>query len=131
MSLKAWQVALRCQAAEKQVFAIDAVDPKHAPGEFRVTNGKTRRTYKVVYRGEDSPWNYCSCLDFKTSRLGTCKHLESLKLWLQQHPKYAVSGYLPSYTSVYLSYLDNREVRIRPVGIAYHQPRPSVESRSA
>ncbi len=113
MSLKAWQVALRCQAAEKQVFAIDAVDPKHAPGEFRVTNGKTRRTYKVVYRGEDSPWNYCSCLDFKTSRLGTCKHLESLKLWLQQHPKYAVSGYLPSYTSVYLSYRDNREVRIR------------------
>ena len=57
MSLKAWQVALRRQAAEKQYFAIDAVDPKHAPGEFRVSNNKTRRTYKVVYRGEDSPWN--------------------------------------------------------------------------
>ena len=113
MSLKAWQVALRRQAAEKQYFAIDAVDPKHAPGEFRVSNNKTRRTYKVVYRGEDSPWNYCSCLDFKTSRLGTCKHLESLKLWLRKHPEYAVSGELPSYTSVYLSYRDKREVCIR------------------
>ena len=113
MSLKEWQVALRRQAAMKEYFAIDAVDVKHAPGEFKVRNNKTRQTYKVVYRGEESPWNYCSCLDFKTSRLGTCKHLESLKMWLEEHPECAAGGDLPSYTSVYLSYRGEREVKIR------------------
>ncbi|MGN1265765.1 MAG: DEAD/DEAH box helicase, partial [Muribaculaceae bacterium] len=113
MSLKAWQVALRHQAAMKEVFAIEAVDVKHAPGEFKVRNYKTRQAYKVVYRGEESPWNYCSCLDFKTSRLGTCKHIEALKMWLEEHPECAVGGDLPSYTSVYLSYRGEREVKIR------------------
>ncbi|MGM9842127.1 MAG: DEAD/DEAH box helicase [Candidatus Limisoma sp.] len=95
------------------IFAISAVDVKRAPGEFRVCNSRTRQNYKVVYRGDDSPWNYCSCLDFKTSRLGTCKHIEKLKMWLDEHPEFAVRGKLPSYTSVYLSYRGERKVKIR------------------
>lgn len=113
MTLQQWQVALRRQAASKETFAISAVDAKRAPGEFLVSNSRTRQKYKVVYRGDGSPWNYCSCLDFKTSRLGTCKHIESLKMWLEKHPKFAVCGELPSYTSVYLSYRGEREVKIR------------------
>ncbi|MGM9833394.1 MAG: DEAD/DEAH box helicase [Candidatus Limisoma sp.] len=113
MTLQQWQIALRRQAASREGFDISAVDIKRAPGEFRVCNSSTRQNYKVVYRGDGSPWNYCSCLDFKTSRLGTCKHIEKLKMWLEEHPSFAVRGKLPSYTSVYLSYRGEREVKIR------------------
>lgn len=113
MSLRHWQVLLRQQAATNENFAIAPVDAKNAPGEFLVSNAASRRKYKVVYRGADSEWNFCSCLDFKTSRLHTCKHLEAVKLWLQDNRRYFPHQGLPSYTSIYLHYGEKREVRIR------------------
>ncbi len=76
MSIEEWQRALRKQVAGEEVMAVSAVDERNLPGEYEVKNPQTKQTYKVVYRGEDSPWNYCSCMDFKTNRLGTCKHIE-------------------------------------------------------
>lgn len=113
MSLQEWQVALRKQMARQEQFVIEAIDDKLLPGEYSVRNFKTRQTYKVVYRGADSPWNYCSCLDFKTSRLGTCKHLEATKVWLEENRKFKVHKEVPPYTSVYLSYRGERKVCIR------------------
>ena len=79
MSLEEWQRTLRRQAAEREMLGVQAVDAKLCPGEYRVTNPKSKEEYKVVYRGENSTWNYCSCMDFKTSQLGTCKHLEAFE----------------------------------------------------
>ncbi len=84
MDLKTWQQKLRKQAAKEAQFLIFSVDEENAPGEYRVNNPRKRETYKVVYRGARSPWNYCSCMDFKTSQLGTCKHLEAVKMWIGQ-----------------------------------------------
>lgn len=112
MTLEEWQVALRRQVAREERFVCRPVDDELKPGEYSVENAK-KQVYKVVYRGAKSPWNYCSCMDFKTSRLGTCKHLEALKLWLGTHKHYRVHRELPPYTSVYLSYTNNRQVRIR------------------
>ena len=108
MDLKTWQRALRKQAAEAEQLTVTAVDSKLCPGEYMVHNKNNGQDYKVVYRGEDSEWNYCSCWDFKTSQLGTCKHLEAVKLQVKC-PKRSI----PPYTSVYLSYSDERCVRIR------------------
>ena len=113
MTVEAWQVALRRQAAREERFLMSCVNDRLLPGEYRVKNPKSRQTYKVVYRGAESPWNYCSCLDFKTSRLGTCKHLEATRLWLENHPTLKVHTQLPPYTSVYLSYRQGRKVCIR------------------
>lgn len=113
MTIHQWQVALRQQAAESEHFAIAPVDAYNAPGEFEVNNPDSRRKYKVVYRGADSEWNFCSCLDFKTSRLHTCKHLEAVKLWLQKNRHHYPRHSQPSYTSIYLHYGEQREVRIR------------------
>lgn len=113
MTVEEWQMALRQQSARDEVFAISAVDEKMAPGEYSVRNPNTRQTYKVVYRGEGSQWNYCSCLDFKTSRLGTCKHIEATKMWISNTYKHRVHHEIPAYTSVYLSYREERAVRIR------------------
>ena len=112
MSLMAWQRALRRQVAEEEMMACTATDERNLPGEYEVRNPQTHRLYKVVYRGEGSPWNYCSCMDFKTSRLGTCKHLEKIKLWIKTEEKQTHTE-LPAYTSVYLSYTEGRQVKIR------------------
>ena len=112
MTLEEWQVALRQQQAEKEVFSISQVDEEYCPGEYRVGNAMTRNEYKVVYRGKNSVWNYCSCMDFKTSQLGTCKHLEAVKLWVGKKRK-KIHGEPPAYSSVYIDYKGPRSVKIR------------------
>lgn len=51
-------------------------------------------------------------MDFKTSQLGTCKHLAYVKKWISSNHK-SVCKLLPPYTSVYLSYSGKRTVKIR------------------
>ena len=112
MTLEQWQIALRQQAAQKETFAISEDRTADGPGYYTVSNHSTRNEYRVVFRGEESPWNYCSCMDFKTSRLGTCKHLEAVKQWIKEHRK-RVHRERPAYTSMFLSYRDERKVCLR------------------
>ena len=105
MSLTEWQIALRKQIAQEEHFGISCVDDKLLPGEYSVKSPKTKQEYKVVYRGAASEWNYCSCFDFKTAQLGTCKHLEAVKLWIDGNRRAKVHKEIPPYTSVYLKYL--------------------------
>ena len=112
MTFEQWQIALRQQAAQKETFAISEDRTADGPGYYTVSNHSTRNEYRVVFRGEESPWNYCSCMDFKTSRLGTCKHLEAVKQWIKEHRK-RVHRERPAYTSMFLSYRDERKVCLR------------------
>lgn len=113
MSLEEWQVKLRQQVSKTERFVIDSVDEELCPGEYIVSNPEKHNEYKVVYRGANSEWNYCSCLDFKTSRLGTCKHIEAVKKWFGGKRGVHVHREIPPYTSVYLSYRGERCVKIR------------------
>lgn len=112
LTLQEWQIALRRQTAMKEKYAISEKNRKEYPGYYNVINPTTHNEYKVVYRGEGSPWNYCSCMDFKTSQLGTCKHLEAVKLWIEANHR-KVCRDIPPYTSVYLSYQGERKVCLR------------------
>lgn len=113
MSLEEWQIKLRKQVTDIEHFNISCVDDDLFPGEYIVRNPEKDNEYKVVYRGANSEWNYCSCMDFKTSRLGTCKHIEAVKKWFGGKKGVHVHRELPPYTSVYLSYRDERCVKIR------------------
>lgn len=113
LSLEEWQIVLRQQVALEENFAISCIDEVHNPGEYYVKSPKTQYTYKVVYRGKNSRWNYCSCPDFKTSHLGTCKHLEAVKDWISRSAKRRLHREVPAYSSVYLSYVGARQVCIR------------------
>ena len=113
MSLEEWQIKLRKQVTDIEHFNISCVDDDLFPGEYIVRNPEKSNEYKVVYRGANSEWNYCSCMDFKTSRLGTCKHIEAVKKWFGGKRGVHVHRELPPYTSVYLSYRDERCVKIR------------------
>lgn len=110
MSLEEWQVALRQQQAEKEAFVVSRENDVDSSGEYRVENPAKRNAYKVVYRGKDSEWNYCSCMDFKTSQLCTCKHLEAVKLWAKHKRKQIEKS---TYSSVYIDYKGPRRVKIR------------------
>ena len=113
MSLEEWQVKLRQQASKTERFVISSVDEELCPGEYIVRNPEKHNEYKVVYRGANSEWNYCSCMDFKTSRLGTCKHIEAVKNCYIGKKGTHVHREIPPYTSVYLSYRGERCVKIR------------------
>ena len=112
MTLEQWQIALRVQTAQKEAFDIEEDSSKDQPGYYKVNNWTNNSQYKVVFRGENSQWNYCSCMDFRSSRLGTCKHLEAVKLWIKNNNK-KVCRKKPAYTSVYLSYRGERKVCLR------------------
>ena len=112
-TLEEWQVMLRMQQAQREDLTVECVSERYNPGEYRVSSPKSGGVYKVVFRGAKSPWNYCECMDFKTSQLGTCKHIEAARQWIADHHK-RIHWDLPAYTSVYLSYRGNvREVKIR------------------
>lgn len=112
MTAEEWQKELRRQFVEREPLSITPDADEAAYGVFDVRNPKTKNSYKVVYRGIDSKWNYCSCMDFKTNRLGTCKHVEAVRKWLELHHKNA-AVVNPPYSSLYVSYKDGREVCLR------------------
>ena len=128
MTLEEWQIALRRQVAREEKFECRPVNDVQLPGEYLVRNAKKQLVYKVVYRGARSSWNYCSCMDFKTSGLGTCKHIEALKMWLGGQKHYRVHRELPPYTSVYLSYTGGRQVRIR-IGVEHREEYEALARR--
>lgn len=117
MTMEQWQIALRKQFAEKSVFCIEAFDKsQHQAGNYFVLNPQSKQKYKVAFRGIDSEWNYCSCPDFQTSQLGTCKHIEAVHQYLEKSEKgkrWLKTEHIPPYTSVYLSYKGERQVKIR------------------
>ena len=127
MTLEEWQIALRQQIAIEENMGCRPMD--NTPGEYIVSNPSSKREYKVVYRGHNSPWNYCSCMDFKTSGLGTCKHLEKVKLAMRNGNKgFRVHREEPPYTSVYLSYRGERQVKVR-IGSEHHNEFEALASK--
>lgn len=93
LSLTEWQRMLRVQAATNPgLSVVYRKNPEH-PGLFNVNSTDKQgriNGYNVVYQGLRSTWNRCECPDFKTSRLGTCKHIEAVKNYLLNH---RASGY--------------------------------------
>ena len=104
MSPREWQVTLRRQQAQKEAFAIRESDPVRAPGEYAVGNAKTLNEYRVSYYGESHPLNSCSCMDFRTSRIGTCKHLEAVAAWISANRGRHVRKPEEDLTRLYMDY---------------------------
>ncbi|MDE5849028.1 MAG: DEAD/DEAH box helicase [Muribaculaceae bacterium] len=110
MTLEQWQRALRCQAAAKEHFGIK--EPFGEDSPFVVSSAKSGRSYRVYYYGPESSSNRCECMDFKTSRLGTCKHIEAISI--ANDGKYARKVHLsPFHTYVYVDYPGGRKIKIR------------------
>lgn len=66
----------RRQFGVEQRFHVENLGAEPVFSEFRVTNPESKNSYRVAIRGSDLGANFCSCPDFATNALGTCKHVE-------------------------------------------------------
>jgi hypothetical protein len=117
MSLEEWQRELRRQFGRAQDFVLENVGDEPVFSEFHVTNPDSRNTYRVAIRGTEPGENFCSCPDFATNSLGTCKHVEWTLAKLEKKRGGARAlrdGFLPPYSEVFLQYGAERIVRFRP-----------------
>ncbi len=116
LSVEAWQAQLRRQFGREQSFLIDNLGAEPVFSEFAVVNPQSGGRYRVAIRGAAAGENYCSCPDFATNDLGTCKHIEFTlsRLEAKRGGKTALKrGFTPPYSEIYLNYAGTRSVRFR------------------
>lgn len=111
-----WQVALRRQFAKDNPFGIKNIGEHPVFSDFKVHNPATGNSYKVAIRSADGAMNFCTCMDFKTNLLGTCKHIEAVLHKLNDsdlNKKFLQKKFSPPYSSIYLNYGETRSVQLR------------------
>ncbi len=116
LSPAAWQRGLRRQFGREQDFGLENLGEEPFFSEFRVSNPVSKSSYRVAIRGLGPGGNFCSCPDYATSELGTCKHIEFTlaRLEKKRGAKTAFRrGYQPAFSELYLRNDGKRSVHFR------------------
>ena len=116
LSLEEWQFALRRKYAELNPLIVEKTGLEKVFSEYIVRNPDRKSSYSVSLRSNDNSRNFCTCYDFKTNRLGTCKHIEAVLHRIRSKPDLAemlTQSYEPDYSSIYLDYRGERKICIR------------------
>ena len=111
-----WQRQLRRQFGREQAFLLENLGDDPFFSTFRVTNPASKSSYRAAVRGLGPGGNFCSCPDYATNDLGTCKHLEFTLAQLEKKrgAKAAFArGYRPPFSEFYLRNRGRRSVHFR------------------
>lgn len=111
-----WQRGLRRQFGREQAFGLENLSGEPFFSEFRVSNPVSKSSYRVAIRTLRPGGNFCSCPDYATSELGTCKHIEFTlgRLEKKRGARTAFKrGYQPAFSELYLRYDGKRSVHFR------------------
>jgi superfamily II DNA or RNA helicase len=111
-----WQRGLRRQFGREQAFGLENLTSEPFFSEFRISNPVSKSSYRVAVRGLGPGGNFCSCPDYATSELGTCKHLEFTlaRLEKKRGAKAAFArGYQPAFSELYLRNDGRRALHFR------------------
>jgi superfamily II DNA or RNA helicase len=111
-----WQRGLRRQFGREQSFGLKNLGREPFFSEFQVSNPVSKSSYRVAIRGAGPGGNFCSCPDYSTSELGTCKHIEFTLAQLEKKrgAKAAFArGYRPAFSELYLRNEGQRCVHFR------------------
>ena len=111
-----WQRGLRRQFGREQAFALENLTSEPFFSDFRVSNPASKSSYRVAIRGMGPGGNFCSCPDYATSELGTCKHIEFTlaRLEKKRGAKAAFArGYQPAFSELYLRNDGRRRIHFR------------------
>src|SRR6266496_5524166 len=117
LSVLDWQRGLRRQFGREQSFGLENLGDEPFFSEFRVNNPAAKSSYRVAIRGRGPGSNFCSCPDYSTSELGTCKHIEFTLARLEKKRgarKAFARGYQPAFSELYLRNDGKRRVHFRP-----------------
>lgn len=71
----------RAAAERMRIAPADAATPWT---DYSVTSAVSGKTYRVALRGRQPGASYCSCPDFRTNTLGTCKHVMKVLGWAKR-----------------------------------------------
>src|SRR6266481_1530410 len=111
-----WQRGLRRQFGREQSFGLENLGSDPFFSEFRISNPVSKSGYRVAIRGLGPGGNFCSCPDYATSELGTCKHLEFTLARLEKKRGARAAfarGYHPAFSELYLRNDGKRCVHFR------------------
>lgn len=76
--LREEQIDIRKQRARQANFVIHNCGKNRVFSEFKVHNPDSGGHYRVHIRGFEIGNNSCTCPDFRSNTLGTCKHIEAV-----------------------------------------------------
>ncbi len=116
LEVAAWQAALRRQFGREQAFDMENLGSEPVLSDFRVHNPASGTRYRVAIRGRAAGLNTCTCPDFATNHLGTCKHIEFVlaKLERKRGGKAALArGAQTAGSEIWLDHAGPRQVRFR------------------
>src|SRR5881296_3706581 len=65
----------RRERARVERMTVKSADPDQPWTDYAVSSTVSGKTYRVAVRGHEPGDSYCSCPDFRTNTLGTCKHI--------------------------------------------------------
>ena len=65
----------RQQRSREEKMKIKTADGAQPWTDYVVTSEVSGKSYRVALRGKEPGDSYCSCPDFRTNTLGTCKHI--------------------------------------------------------
>lgn len=68
-------LAEREERSRKEKFKLQSSDPQKPWTDYTITSSESGKSYRVALRGREHGISYCSCPDFRTNTLGTCKHI--------------------------------------------------------
>jgi hypothetical protein len=72
-------LADREKRAADEKMIVRSVKPEVPWTDYVVTSAGSGRTYRVAIRSMNGEDSYCTCPDFRTNRLGTCKHIMQVR----------------------------------------------------
>ena len=81
--LRAKALAERRERAKSERMKFTPADPDSPWTDYEVTSLGSGKTYRAALRGFAIGERYCSCPDFRTNTLATCKHLIKLEAWVR------------------------------------------------
>jgi len=106
-------LAERAERAKHEKMAIQAADPARPWTDYTVTNKVSGKSYRVALRGTQPGDSFCSCPDFRTNTLGTCKHVIHVlhKIKRKFSPRELKRAYRRKHLGLHLRY--DRDVTLR------------------
>ena len=68
-------LAERQERANEEKMTVQSQDASTPWTDYTVTSALSGKTYRIALRGNNPGDSFCSCPDFRTNTLGTCKHI--------------------------------------------------------
>jgi ERCC4-related helicase len=112
--LVARALAERALRAKVEKMAVQTADASRPWTDYTVTNRTSGKSYRVALRGLEPGVSYCSCPDFRTNTLGTCKHILHVlkKVKRRFSPRALNKPYRRKHLALVLRYAEDVSLRL-------------------